>query len=149
MKFSKKTEYGLLALIDMALQQERGGGRLTTHDIAARQHIPERFLEQQITALRNAGLVHSHRGAAGGCSLARRAEGITVLEVVEALEGAILEPAAVDDEPGSPRPAMASIVELVGRAQASLSSLFGSVTIADLARRETELSEQESVMFYV
>lgn len=149
MKFSKKTEYGLLALIDMALQQERGGGRLTTHDIATRQHIPERFLEQQITALRNAGLVHSHRGAAGGCSLARRAEGITVLEVVEALEGAILEPAATDDEAGSPRTAMASIVELVGRAQASLASLFGSVTIADLARRETELSEQESVMFYV
>ena len=66
MKFSKKTEYGLLALIDMAIQQQRGaGGRLTTRDIAARQQIPERFLEQQITALRNAGqclfhLVHAH-----------------------------------------------------------------------------------------
>lgn len=149
MKFSKKTEYGLLALIDMAMQQERGGGRLTTHDIAARQHIPERFLEQQITALRNAGLVHSQRGAAGGCALARRAEAITVLEVVEALEGGILDPAPMETNNGAERPALGSIVELVGRARASLSELFGSVTIDDLARRELELSEQASVMFYV
>ena len=68
MKFSKKTEYGLSALIDMCQQQERGG-RMTTRDIAARRRIPERFLEQQITTLRNAGLVHSQRGALGGCSL--------------------------------------------------------------------------------
>ena len=148
MKFSKKTEYGLLALIDMAIQQERGGGRLTTHDIAARQHIPERFLEQQITALRNAGLVHSQRGAAGGCTLARRAEAITVLEVVEALEGGILDP-AMETSNGMERVALRSIVELVGRARSTLSDLFGSVTIDDLARRELELSEQGSVMFYV
>ena len=88
MRFSAKTRYGLLALMDMALHQETGGGaRLTTKEIATHQGIPERFLEQQITVLKNAGLVISHRGAAGGCSLARRAEDITVLEVIEALEG--------------------------------------------------------------
>ncbi len=148
MRLSKKTEYGLLALIAMAIQQERGGGRLTTRDIAARQRIPERFLEQQITALRNAGLVHSHRGALGGCALARRADAITVLEVVETLEGAILEPLGEDGD-GGERPAAGSIVELVGRAQTLLSELFGSVTVADLARREGELHEQASQMFYV
>ena len=148
MKFSKKTEYGLLALMDMAIQQDRGaGGRLTTRDIAARQQIPERFLEQQITALRNAGLVHSHRGAAGGCSLARRADEITVLEVVEALEGSLLEPAT--DEEGKGRCTPGSIRELVGRARACLTDLFGSVTIADLARREQDLYEQDCQMFYV
>jgi len=147
-KFSKKTEYGLLALIDMAIQQQRGaGGRLTTRDIAARQQIPERFLEQQITALRNAGLVHSHRGAAGGCSLAHRAGDITVLEVVEALEGSLLEPAT--DAEGKGRPTPGSIRELVDRARTCLTELYGSVTIADLARRELDLYEQDSLMFYV
>lgn len=151
MKFSKKTEYGLLALIDMAAQQDRGaGGRLTTHDIAARQHIPERFLEQQMTALRNAGLVNSHRGALGGCSLARRADEITVRDVVEALEGAIFESSTdADDERNGTRPASGSIQELIGRAQSSLADLFGSVTIADLGRREQEMREQECLMFYV
>ena len=146
MKFSKKTEYGLLALVDMAIQQDRGGGRLTTHDIAVRQRIPERFLEQQITALRNAGLVHSHRGAAGGCALARRADTISVLDVVEALEGAILEPAE-GGENGAGR--AGSIRELVGRAQNALCTLFSSVTVADLARRELEIYERDSQMFYV
>lgn len=148
MRFSKKTEYGLLALIAMAIEQERGGGRLTTRDIAARQRIPERFLEQQITALRNAGMVHSHRGALGGCALARRAAAITVLEVVEALEGAILEPSGEDGDEGEHHE-VGSIVELVGRAQILLSELFRSVTIADLARRQEELREQASQMFYV
>ncbi len=149
MKFSKKTEYGLLALIDMSMQQERGG-RLTTHDIAERQHIPERFLEQQITALRNAGLVHSQRGALGGCGLARRAETITVLEVVEALEGAILESAGEDgDGRGESSPGCGAISELVARAQERLTELFGSITVADLARRQLELYEQSCQMFYV
>ncbi len=150
MKLSKKTEYGLLALIDMAVQQDRGGTtRLTTHEVAARQGIPERFLEQQITALRNAGLVNSHRGAAGGCSLSRRADTITVLEVLEALEGSIFDPASDDDGDGKGRSMPGSVRELVDRARACLSELFGSVTIADLARRERELWEQDSVMFYV
>lgn len=147
MKFSKKTEYGLLALIDMAIQQERGAnGRLTTHDIAVRQQIPERFLEQQITALRNAGIVNSHRGAAGGCMLARRADSISVLDVVDALEGAIFEPATTD---GEGRSKSGAICELVERARTTLAGLFGGVTIADLARREIEINERESVMFYV
>lgn len=147
MKFSKRTEYGLLALIDMAMQQDRAGGRLTTREIAARQQIPERFLEQQMTALRNAGLVNSHRGASGGCSLARRADSITVREVVEALEGGVFEFA--DDDADGGRPTPGSIRELIGRAQASLAELFGSVTIADLARRESEIYERECQMFYV
>src|SRR5205807_9468943 len=92
MRFSARTRYGLLALMDMAAHQENGkAGRLTTHEIAARQGIPERFLEQQITALKNAGIVTSHRGAHGGCGLARRADDITVLQVIEALEGSPLE----------------------------------------------------------
>lgn len=148
-KFSKKTEYGLLALVDMAIQQQRGaGGRLTTHDIAMRQQIPERFLEQQITALRNAGVVHSHRGAAGGCSLARRADTITMLEVVEALEGTILEDAG-DEGDGKSRPISGAIREVMDRARAHLTEVLGSVTISDLARRELELNEQDSLMFYV
>jgi len=139
-RFSKKTEYGLSALIDMCLQQERGG-RITTRDIAARRHIPERFLEQQITALRNAGLVNSQRGALGGCSLARRPETITALDVVEALEGPIV------DEGGEQ--VGGAVSELAVKAQQALATVLGSVTLAALARRDDEIDEQGSQMFYV
>ena len=89
MKFSVKTEYGLRAMIYLALRN--GDGLIGAKEIAARQDIPERFLEQQITALKKAGLVISQRGSSGGCSLARRANEITVLEVIEALDGLIFK----------------------------------------------------------
>jgi Rrf2 family protein len=134
--------------MDMAAYQETGqSGRLTTHDIAARQGIPERFLEQQITALKNAGLVTSHRGAHGGCSLARRAEEITVLQVIEALEGSPLEleriGGAENDHVGG------AIRELWEKAHDALTDLFGEMTVAALARREGELRSDKTIMFYV
>ncbi|MGH2411059.1 MAG: RrF2 family transcriptional regulator [Chloroflexota bacterium] len=148
MRFSAKTRYGLLALMDMALHQDvAAGGRLTTREIAVHQGIPERFLEQQITALKNAGLVVSHRGAHGGCSLARRAEEITVLNVIEALEGSPLELERVDGAEGEP--VGGAISELWARAHGALVGLFGGVTVADLARRESELRSSGAVMFYV
>jgi Rrf2 family protein len=147
-RFSARTRYGLLALMDMAAHQESGRkGRLTTHDIAARQGIPERFLEQQITALKNAGLVTSHRGAHGGCGLARRADDITVLQVIEALEGSPLEleriDGAAEDNVGG------AIRELWERAHDALTELFGSMTVASLTRREQELRSDKAIMFYV
>jgi Rrf2 family protein len=147
-RFSARTRYGLLALMDMAAYQETGHkGRLTTHEIAARQGIPERFLEQQITALKNAGLVTSHRGAHGGCGLARRAEDITVLQVIEALEGSPLEleriDGAAEDNVGG------AIRELWERAHDALTTLFGGMNVATLARRELELRSDKAIMFYV
>ncbi|MGH2390652.1 MAG: RrF2 family transcriptional regulator [Chloroflexota bacterium] len=148
MRFSAKTRYGLLALMDMALYQEGGaGGRLTTREIAVHQGIPERFLEQQITALKNAGLVVSHRGAHGGCSLARRADEITVLDVIEALEGSPLELEGV--EGAAEGPAGGAITELWARAHAALVALFGEVSVAALARRDAELRAGSAIMFYI
>ena len=148
MRFSARTRYGLLALMDMAIHQAAGSpGRLTTHEIAARQRIPERFLEQQITALKNAGLVTSHRGAHGGCGLARQAQDITVLQVIEALEGSPLEFERIDgtddDATGG------AIREMWERAREALTEVFGTVTVASLARREAELRNDKAVMFYV
>jgi Rrf2 family cysteine metabolism transcriptional repressor len=147
-RFSARTRYGLLALMDMAMHQAAGSpARLTTHEIAARQGIPERFLEQQITALKNAGLVTSHRGAHGGCGLARRAQEITVLQVIEALEGSPLELERIDgtddDATGG------AIREMWERAREALTEVFGTVTVASLARREAELRNDKAVMFYV
>ncbi len=114
---------------------------MTTRDIAARRRIPERFLEQQITALRNAGLVNSQRGALGGCSLARRPEAITVRDVVEALEGPIVDGGGEDVD--------GAVGELATKAQEALAAVLSSVTLAALARRDDELYEQSCQMFYV
>ena len=62
---------------------------MPAREIAERQQVPLRFLEQQLGALSKAGLVESFRGAGGGCRLARDPADITVAEIADAIEGQI------------------------------------------------------------
>jgi Rrf2 family transcriptional regulator, cysteine metabolism repressor len=87
MKISTKGEYGLLALVDLALQPE--GAPAQAYQIAQRQGIPKQYLDQLMIILRKAGLVESIRGRQGGYRLARPARTITLLDVVVALEGPV------------------------------------------------------------
>jgi Rrf2 family protein len=84
--FSAKTTYGLLALMELA-GIEASGERLQVGEIAARQAIPERYLEQMMTSLRRAGLVRSVRGARGGYLLAKPATAISLADAINCLEG--------------------------------------------------------------
>ena len=94
-------------------------------ELAERREIPEQFLEQLFSTLRRAGILTSHRGVKGGYTLARPAQEINVLEVVQALDGKIGQEA---DEAGG------IWAEGVG----SLRKVFSRTTIADIARREVE-----------
>ena len=85
MRLSSKGEYGLLALIDLAMHTAEGPVQI--HQIARRQGIPKQYLGQLMLALKKAGLIHSMRGRQGGYVMARPAHAITLLDVVTALEG--------------------------------------------------------------
>lgn len=86
MRISAKGEYAIQAVLDLALRRERG---LTPiQEIAARQAIPPRYLEQVLLALKRADLLTSKRGSAGGYHLTRSPEEITVGDVLRAVEGA-------------------------------------------------------------
>ncbi|MEY3758332.1 MAG: hypothetical protein RLZZ263_1486 [Cyanobacteriota bacterium] len=86
MVFSAKTEYGLVALIEIAAKYGTGGVTQGA-EIAARQAIPDRYLEQLLTSLRRGGILHSIRGPKGGYQLARPPAEISVAEVVSCLDG--------------------------------------------------------------
>jgi len=85
MRISTKGEYGLLAIVDLALQPEGTAAQAT--QIAERQGIPKQYLDQLMLILRKAGLIESVRGRQGGYKLARPARTITLLDVIVALEG--------------------------------------------------------------
>ncbi len=85
MKLSKKSEYGLRALLELTLAH--GKTTLQRHDIAARQHIPVEFLEQILLALKRAGLLASRRGMKGGYSLIKPPDSITLGQVIRVLDG--------------------------------------------------------------
>ena len=96
MKVSTRAEYGIRALIDLA--RHYGEGPVQSHDIARRQGLPEPYLNQLMTVLRRAGLVHSKRGPSGGHVLARSPESITVGEAFLILEGSVAPWLCVEEE---------------------------------------------------
>ena len=87
MRISTKGEYGLLAIIDIAMQPRETAVQAV--QIAARHSIPKQYLDQLMLLLRKAGLIESLRGRQGGYRLARLPRNITLLDVVQALEGPV------------------------------------------------------------
>lgn len=85
MELSAKVEYALLALLEMASQPNRTEP-MQIKQIASRQDIPDRYLEQVFSSLRQAGIVQSQRGSKGGYLLTREPWQITLLEVFICLE---------------------------------------------------------------
>ena len=85
MKITARTEYATLAVLELALRE--GASHVQTKEIAEKQGIPLKFLEQILSQLRTAGVVKSVRGASGGYSLARAASAISLKDVVVAVEG--------------------------------------------------------------
>lgn len=86
MELSCKTKYALLALLELAAYHQKQEP-LQIRQIAEKQEISDRYLEQLLATLRRGGLVKSQRGAKGGYLLAREPWQITLLDVVECLEG--------------------------------------------------------------
>lgn len=85
MKISFKGDYALKIILDLSLHFGKGVAQIK--DISKRQDIPEKFLEQIITALKGAGLVKTVRGPKGGVMLARPPSEITMGEVIRLMEG--------------------------------------------------------------
>src|SRR5690348_7025919 len=90
MRVSLKATYGIMASIDLAIQN--GNVPIQSKAIARRQGIPVRFLEQVLHAMKQAGLVESVRGAQGGYALAKTPSELSLAEIVEALDGPLTTP---------------------------------------------------------
>jgi Rrf2 family protein len=117
-----KSAQAVKALAELARRGERP---VPIGDIAARRGIPAQFLESLFVTLRRAGVLQSQRGVKGGYSFARPAEEVTVLEVVELLEGELGAGASEAGQPWS---------DIVTGVRESLAGM----TIADVAQREAQ-----------
>lgn len=115
------------------------GSPLGVAEIARRQRIPERFLEQIFGELRKADILESHRGAHGGYCFAMPTQEITVLDVLEILDGKI-RPARcsaggvcyIADAP------LCATSKVWDEARIALEEVFGKYSIAQLAEEERE-----------
>lgn len=129
---TSKSRYAVVAMAELARSGD--AGPVPIAQIAERRQMPVQFLEQLFSTLRRAGLLNSQRGVKGGYTLARPADQINVLEVVQALDGRLGEEA---HEAGG---IWAEGVE-------ALREVFRSTTIADIANREA--SEAGAGMYYI
>ena len=96
MQITRQADYAVRAVIYLARKDDTE--RSATSTIAEEQHIPPSFLAKIISQLSIAGLLHTSRGARGGVTLARDPKEITLLEVVEAIDGPIQLNECVGDE---------------------------------------------------
>ncbi len=146
MKVSTKGEYGLRALIELA--HHFGEGTVQSAEIAARQEIPETYLDQLLTTLRKAGFIRSVRGPQGGHALIREPEDLKLSEAMVALEGSLAPSACVDD-PGSCSKDGGCIQRDVWvRVRDATRDILESVSIADLAEKDTE-AKNGSGRYYI
>lgn len=135
LKVSQKLEYAMRAMIELA-ERRHEGSLVPAREIAERQQVPVRFLEQQLGALSKAGLVESFRGAGGGCRLARDPDDITMAEVADAIEGQI--PPMFCLEPSDHTCFQDSRCGLQGfwaDVAKAVDDVFRRTTVADLAAR--------------
>lgn len=133
MRLSKRSKYGLLALIDLATHNDKKPVRLK--EIAERNNIPPNFLEQIFLTLRNAGIVHSQVGVGGGYLLGRPAETITVGEVIRILDGTVApvscvshiayEPCTCPDEASCP------VRAVMSRVREAIVAVIDTTSLAD------------------
>ena len=139
MRLSTRALYGMRAVV--ALARCHGQGSIYLRDIAERERLPGTYLEQLMVPLRKAGIVLGVRGAKGGYTLSRPPEEISVLTVVEALEG----PLRLADCPAGGgccgRPGTCVLKELWAEGGAILSGAYRNLTLATLLERERARSE--------
>ncbi|MDE0837537.1 MAG: Rrf2 family transcriptional regulator [Kiritimatiellae bacterium] len=88
MRISSRSRYALLTVLDLTIQRSAGVSKV--HDIARRQQIPQKFLEQILLVLKSGGLVASKRGAKGGYLLKKEPETISVADVLALTEDAVM-----------------------------------------------------------
>jgi Rrf2 family iron-sulfur cluster assembly transcriptional regulator len=135
LRLTKKSKYAVRALMELALSE--CGAPQGVAEIARRQHIPERFLEQIFAELRRAKILKSHRGARGGYCFTMPTEEITVLDIVEILDGEV-RPARcsaggvcyIEDAP------LCATSRVWDEARVALEGVFGKYSIAQLAEDE-------------
>ena len=141
---SCKCQYALSALVELATSYA-SGQPLQSRQLASRQNIPDRYLEQLLATLKRGGLVQSQRGVNGGYLLAREPMDISILEVVYCIDGKNHDPV---QQSSTPTIECAVINDVWQEAQESMVSVLKRYSLKDLMEKR-DIRQHASVMYYI
>jgi len=147
MLLSTKGDYGVRALIDLA--KHVGEGPVQRAEIARRRQIPESYLDHLLAQLRRDGYLRSTRGPGGGHELAKASDEITLLEVLESLEGSLVPIECVNEEPGSAAGALCGQQWVWQDIYTLMLERLGGTTIADLVEHENQHEQRFAATYNI
>ena len=140
MKISTKGRYAIRLMLDLA--SDTSGKAVSLNDIAARQQISEKYLEQIISILNKAGFVKSVRGPAGGYSLKRKPEEYTVGMILRLTEGSLAPVDCVEDGADCGREDQCVTVMLWKKLNDAINSVVDNITLAGLVEWQMQKSNE-------
>jgi Rrf2 family transcriptional regulator, cysteine metabolism repressor len=136
---TSKSRYAVQALTELALLGALPGGRpVPIAELARRRDIPLQFLEQLFATLRRAGVLESQRGVKGGYTFVRDPAEVTVLDVVQLLDGEV----GTEIDPDS-----TESVGVWANAVKALRESLGGTTIGDIVQQEAQAAGTQ--MYYI
>ena len=141
MRLSKRGEYGLRAMIDLANAHKRSPFAVVQiRDISTREKIPPKFLEQILLALKNAGMLQSKMGVGGGYHLARPPEEISLGQIFRTLDGPVAPIRCVSQmayEPcGCPDEERCGLRMVMGDVRNAIAGILDETSLSDVTRRQ-------------
>jgi len=134
MKISTKIRYGTRAMVELAFHY--GEGAIELGEIAKKEDISPKYLEQVIVPLRTAGLVKSVRGSKGGYSLAKPPSDISLREVFEGLEGPVSLVDCLVDPEACQRTSSCVTREIWKEVSDTIDKILSSVTLEEMVNRK-------------
>ena len=147
MRLSTKARYGTRVMLELALNY--GNGPLRVRDMAKRQGISAKYIEQLIASLKGAGLVTAVRGVHGGYTLARPPARISLLEVFERLEGSLSQ-LECNGCPGScSHDNKCAARDIWIELRRAVGGVLESVTLEELSARSRTQGQAASAMAYM
>ncbi|MFQ5830278.1 MAG: RrF2 family transcriptional regulator [Candidatus Methylomirabilia bacterium] len=148
MRVSSKGEYAIRAMLDLALQYEKG--LIPIQEVASRQGIPQRYLEQVLLLLKRAGFLTSKRGSAGGYHLSKPPKEITVGAVLSAIEGSLERPEVGRRGPrGTTVDHAGDLERLWMKVSEAVSGVVNGITFEDLRQQVEARRSAARPMYYI
>lgn len=147
MRLSKRGEYGLRAMITLAEPSQNGSPvMMQIKEISQREQISPKFLEQILLTLKNAGLLHSKMGVAGGYYLARPAHEITLGQIFRVLDGPVAPIRCVSQmayEPcGCPDEQTCGLRLAMSDVRNAIADILDNTSLADITKRQSVIREK-------
>ncbi len=147
MKVSTRGSYGMRLMLDLALNY--GGGPVSVRDIAARQELSMKYIEQLMASLKGASLVKAFHGANGGYLLARSPSEIRLKEVFMTLEGPINLVSCAEDPSSCPRTGTCATRDVWQELEGAISSVLDGKTLADMVERHRQKEESREPIYQI